>query len=70
MSLTYPDQCALEVRWYREHGKYDSRIRSDDLGMKYVVKDWAWNFDHRQAPERINLRMANYVVEQITGLKR
>lgn len=35
---------ALEVAWYRIHGKYpERRIRTDSMGKPYVIGDWSWH---------------------------
>ena len=34
---------ALEVKWYRKHGRYPERILRDNKGNEYVAGDWSWN---------------------------
>ena len=67
-SLSYKQQCALEVEWYEKHGKFPSRITRDSQGVRYVIGDFTWN--ERKTSENIHRRMANYVLEKTTGLKR
>lgn len=68
MSLSYHQQCRLEVEWYREHGKYPKRIRTR-RGREYVQGDWVWNQSHPDKQEWIRNLLANYSAEQVTGLK-
>ncbi len=68
-SLTYAEQCAYEVEWYRKHGKHKSRIQKNARGMKFVMGDWRWNRDHPRAKETIGPALAEYVGRQMTGLK-
>lgn len=66
-SLSYKEQCALEVEWYNKHGKFPSRITRDSQGVRYVIGDFMWN--KNRPSERVNRSMALYVVAQTTGLR-
>lgn len=69
MSLTYVEQCALEVEWYEKHGNYQTRIKTGSLGVRYIEGDWLWHQAHPQAPERINQQLAEFVAQRRTGIK-
>jgi hypothetical protein len=66
-SLSYKEQCALEVRWYEKHGKFTSRITRDAQGIRYVIGDLSWN--KNRPNELVNRAMANYIMQKKTGLE-
>lgn len=54
---TLPPIQKREVRWYRNFGKYPSRIALDGTGKEYVIGDWSWNRNHRNMHELVEERM-------------
>jgi len=59
-----------EVEWYEKHGKYPQRIRTDDLGHRYVEHDHSWNARNHYRRETIWEQLADHVQERVTGIKR
>lgn len=38
----------LELIWYDQHGRNESRIARDNEGKLYVIGDFAWNRKYRK----------------------
>ncbi len=69
-NLTYLEQAAYEVQWYRMHGKHTDRIRKDTRGNKYVMSDFLWNDRYPKRREHVKDRINDYIYEKETGLKK
>lgn len=67
---TYFEQRAYEVQWYRVHGKYPDRVKQDHLGHDYVEHDNLWNRRNHFRKETIKDKLAEFVAERVTGIKR
>ena len=70
--MKYLEQCKYEIEWYEKHGKYPERIKTGRIGTstyRFVQSDYIWNFHHPDEQEVIRLPMADYVAEQVTGIK-
>lgn len=67
---SYFEQCAYEVQWYRAHGKYQDRIKTNYLEREYVEHDRLWNRRNHFRQETIKDKLADFVAERVTGIKR
>ncbi len=67
---TAVEQKAYEVEWYRKHGKYPDRIKTDSLGHEYVEWDKGWNQRNRYRQESVREQLADYVYFRCTGIRK
>ena len=58
------DPRPLEVKWYKENGRYPERIVKPKIGGEYVIGDFSWNRKHKNKPEFIEPYMSYYVNNQ------
>lgn len=61
-----PSPQGAEVEWYRAHGRFSERIRTDNRGHPYVIGDDGWNLNPRRY-EPIEARMKSDGVYLLCG---
>lgn len=66
---THIEVMAYEVAWYEKHGKYPDRIKTDELGHRYVQVDLWWNHHNHYRREFVRKELAEHVAFRVTGIK-